>query len=147
MTEPRDAEDKPTLLPFLIAAGVTAVVLIVFGIAALVGGDETPDEAKVGRAVVAQNDALQRADYAAFTRYTCAAEQRNEAEVLGRQRQSTTAQGARYVDDVTGVTVSGDRATAKVVYHFERSPDNKMSVPMTFAREDGEWKVCSAGPS
>jgi hypothetical protein len=147
VTEPRDAEDKPTLLPILIAAGVAAVVLIVFGIAALVGGDQLPDEAKVGRAVVAQNDALQRTDYAAFTRYTCVAEQRNEAEVLGRQRQSTTTQGARYVDDVTGVTVSGGRAIAKVVYHFERSPDNKISVPMTFAREGGDWKVCSAGPS
>ena len=40
-----------------------------------------------------------------------------------------------------------DRATAKVTYHFDKAPDTKTGVAMTFVREDGAWKVCSTGPS
>ncbi|MBJ7401233.1 MAG: lumazine-binding protein, partial [Mycolicibacterium sp.] len=56
------------------------------------------------------------------------------------------AKGARFVDDVTGIAVTGDRATATVLYHFERTPDAKISSPMTFLRENDRWKVCSPGP-
>ena len=55
-------------------------------------------------------------------------------------------EGARYVDDVTGVAVDGDRATANVSYHFDKAPDTKTGVDTTFVREDGAWQVCSAGP-
>jgi hypothetical protein len=34
-----------------------------------------------------------------------------------------------------------------VTYHFDKAPDDKKPVPMTFVREDGAWKVCSTGPS
>jgi hypothetical protein len=54
--------------------------------------------------------------------------------------------GERFVDDVTDVVIDGDRATAKVTYHFDRTPDAKTGVAMTFTREDGAWKVCSTGP-
>ncbi len=67
--------------------------------------------------------------------------------MLAHQGQSTIVKGARFVDDVTGVAVNGERATATVVYHFERSPADKIKSAMTFAREDGEWKVCSPGPA
>ena len=53
---------------------------------------------------------------------------------------------ARFVDDVTNVTIDGDRAKATVTYHFDKAPDEKSPVPMTFVREDGAWKVCSTGP-
>ena len=55
--------------------------------------------------------------------------------------------GARFVDDVTDVVIDGDRATATVTYHFDKAPDTKTGVDMTFVREDGAWKVCSIGPS
>jgi hypothetical protein len=45
------------------------------------------------------------------------------------------------------VVIDGDRATATVTYHFDKAPDTKTGVEMTFVREDGAWKVCSPGPS
>ena len=48
---------------------------------------------------------------------------------------------------VTDIKIDGDRATATVTYHFDKAPDAKTPVPMTFAREGGAWKVCSTGPS
>lgn len=145
MTE-SDAEDRPTLMPVLTALAIVGVALIAFFVVRMLRGDVQPDEAGVGRAVVGQNDALQREDYADFRSFTCAAQQGAENQVLADHRQSVQAKGARFVDDVTGLAVTGDRATATVVYHFEKSADDKISAPMTFAREDGEWKVCSPGP-
>ena len=145
MTEPDN--DRPTLMPILTALVVVGVALLaVFLLRMIRGGDTVPDEAMVGEAVVGQNDALQRANYADFRTYTCANQQGIEAQVLADQRQSTSAKGARYVDDVKDVKVSGDSATATVVYHFEKAEDDKVSTPMSFVRENGTWKVCSAGP-
>jgi hypothetical protein len=62
----------------------------------------------------------------------------NEGQRVGR---------ARFVDDVAGVVIDGDRATGTVTYHFDKAPDAKTAVAMTFVREDGSWKVCSTGPS
>ena len=93
-----------------------------------------------------ENDALQRQDYADFVGFTCVGQQRSEAAVLGEQRQSSAAKGARFVDDVREPVITGDRATATVVYHFENSADDKITTEMTFVREDGQWKVCSPGP-
>lgn len=81
-----------------------------------------------------------------FPQYTCAAQQGVEADVLGGQQKSKAAHGARYVDDVTDVKIDGDKATATVVYHFEKAADAKLKTPMTFVRENGEWTVCSPGP-
>ena len=67
--------------------------------------------------------------------------------MVARQRDSAAKRGARFVDDVTDVKIDGDRATATVTYHFDKAPDEKTPVPMTFLREDGAWKVCSTGPS
>ena len=89
----------------------------------------------MGRAVVAQNDALQRENYPDFRRYTCTAQQGTESQVIGDQRQSKAAKGNRFVDDVEEVVVTEDRATADVVYHFEKAPDDKITTPMTFARK------------
>ncbi len=148
MTEPdSDATgESSTAIPILIALGLVAIVVVAVTGLRMLRGDEVRDEAGVDRAVVGQNDALQRQDYADFVGFTCAGEQRSEAAVLGEQRQSSTAKGARIVDDVRGTVIDGDRATATVVYHFEDSADDKITTEMTFARENGQWKVCSPGP-
>ena len=143
MTEP---EDRPTVMPIAIALGIVLAALAVFGVLRLVRGDEVPDDGLVGRAVVAQNDALQRENYADFRRYTCVAQQGTESQVIGDQRQSKSAKGNRFVDDVTAITVTGDRASATVVYHFEKAADAKVKTPMEFVRENGTWTVCSPGP-
>lgn len=128
-----------------------ALTIVGLALAVVVGlracrGEEITSEAGIGRAIIGQNDALQREDYVAFQRFTCAAEQGSETAVLAGQRRSVQLRGARYVDDVRGFEVNTDRATATVVYHFEKSVDDKLTTEMTFVREDGNWKVCSAGP-
>nr|WP_183517957.1 lumazine-binding protein [Mycolicibacterium sp. BK634] len=135
-------------MPILIALVVALLVLGTIGIVWVLDTRQKPltEDVKVGRAAVGQNDALQRDNYGDFRKYTCAAQQGSEAEVLDRQQKSKAAQGARYVDDVTEVKIAGDKATATVVYHFEKAADNKITVPMTFVRENGDWTVCSPGP-
>ncbi|MCV7217297.1 lumazine-binding protein [Mycobacterium crocinum] len=146
MTEREDGGSSP--LPILIALGVAVLVLAAVGIAWLVDDNKPMSEdVKVGRAAVGQNDALQRDNYSDFRKYTCAAQQGVEAEVLAGQKKSKAVHGARYVDDITDVRIDGDKATATVVYHFEHAADTKLKTPMTFARENGEWTVCSPGPA
>ena len=144
MTDPDD--HRPSLIPIVTALTVIVVALGAIWLLRMFRGDEQPDEGRIGIAAVGQNDALQREDYAAFRTYTCLAEQGTEARVLADQRESKTTKGARFVDDVTGIAISGEQATATVLYHFERSPDEKIKTAATFVRQDGEWKVCSPGP-
>jgi len=137
--------DRPTAVPFLIALTVILIVVIGIGLVNFFEDDELTDEQQIGRAAVAQNDAIQRENYADFQSYTCRAEQGGESDFLAKQQESAQQEGARIIDGVTGVAVDGDRATATVTYHFDRSPDAKNPVETTFVREDGAWKVCSAG--
>jgi len=58
-----------------------------------------------------------RQNYADYQRYTCSAEQSTEANMFGAQQESVRQHGARYVDDVTAVTIDGDRA---LKYLYER---------------------------
>jgi len=146
MTEPEPEADGASPMPILIALGVAVLVLAAVGIAWLFDKKPMSEDVMVGRSAVGQNDALQRDSYPDFRKYTCAAQQGAEAEVLAAQQKSKDAHGARYVDDITDVKIDGDKATATVTYHFERAADDKLKTPMTFARENGEWTVCSPGP-
>lgn len=132
--------------PILAALAIAVLLLVGIGVAALIRGANETDEDRVMRAVIGQNDALQRKDFADFTDYTCAARAGTQADLLARQQDSAQAHGARFVDGMTGLSVDGDRATATVTYHFENDPDRRIDTAMTFAREDGQWKVCSDGP-
>jgi len=135
-------------MPFLLA--LVIVVIVLTAILVINRGDDDGDPQQIGRAVVAQNDALQRQDYQAFVAGTCAAQRGTEEEILRRQRESAAARGERYVEGAGNVEVDGDRATAKVKYHFgdgEDAEDTAVTVDMSFVREDGAWKVCSEGPA
>jgi hypothetical protein len=152
VTEPRDdsadaAADRPTIAPFLGALAIIVLVVIAIVLFNVFGDDDFPPDQRVGRAAVGQNDALQRQNYADFRTYTCRDQQGVEADVLARQRDSVAKRGERFVDDVTDVAIEGDHATAKVTYHFDKAPDTKTGVAMTFVSEDGAWKVCSTGPN
>lgn len=144
MTEPD--EDRSSMLPIVIAAAIVVVAMGSMWALKFLRTDKLPDDGLVVRAVVAQNDALQRENYTDFRSYTCAAQQGTEPQVLADQRQSKNTKGNRFVNDIKDFVITGDRATATVAYHFEKSPDDTVSQPMTFAREDGVWKVCSPGP-
>lgn len=151
MTDPEDepadpATDRPSMAPFLGALAIIGLVVIAIVLVNIFGKNQPADNQQIGRAAAGQNDALQRQSYADFRSYTCRDQQGTEADALARQRDSVSKRGERFVDDVTDVVVDGDRATAKVTYHFGKAPDTKTGVAMTFTREDGAWKVCSTGP-
>jgi hypothetical protein len=146
VTEPKGDADRPTMAPFLGALAIIVLVVIAIWLFNVFGTDDVPPDQQVGKAAVGQNDALQRQHYADFRTYTCRDQQGAEADVLARQRDSVAKRGERFVDDVTDVVIDGDRATAKVTYHFDKAPGTKTGVAMTFTREDGAWKVCSTGP-
>jgi len=135
-----------TPVPFMIALAIIVVVIGGIGLSKLIGGDDVPEVDVVAQAAIAQNDALQRSDYADFRAYTCAAEVGDEADVLKQQQDSVNSRGARFIDGVSGVAVDGDKATGTVTYHFDKTPDDTVDSTTTFVREDGVWKVCSAGP-
>lgn len=141
-----EPEDRPTAAPFLGAAAIFVLVVIAIGLFNFFGDDKPPADQDVARAAVGQNDARQRKSFADFRRYTCAEQQGDEGKFVAAQRDSVAKRGERFVDDVTDVKIDGDRATAKVTYHFDKAPDAKTAVETTFVREDGAWKVCSPGP-
>jgi hypothetical protein len=139
---PDHGPDRPTIAPFLGALAV--LLLVVIGIVLFnVFGDSSPAPGTdVGRAIVGQNDALQRQDYADFRDFTCRAVQGSEADFLAQQRDSVAKHGERYIDDVKDVRIDGDRATASVTYHFDKTADTTSGSELTVVREDGSWKVC-----
>ncbi len=138
--------DRPTAAPFMIALTIFVLVVIAIWLMNLFDDRTESADQQVARAAVGQNDALQRQNYSDFQGYTCPAHAGPEAEVLAAQRDSVAQRGERFVDDVTDVAIDGDRATAKVTYHFDNAPDDKRAVDMTFIRDGDAWKVCSPGP-
>jgi hypothetical protein len=143
VTQPEPQPDRPTIAPFL--GGLAVFLLVVIGIVLfnVFGTQKTTPGDQVARAAVGQNDALQRQDYGRFQEFTCRARQGTEADVLARQRDSVAKNGERTLDDVTDIRIDGDHATATVTYHFAKTPDAKTPTGLTFANEDGSWKVCS----
>ncbi|KAA0086774.1 lumazine-binding protein [Mycolicibacterium sp. P9-64] len=145
MTEPQPEPeaDRPTIAPFV--GALVVVVLIVIGIvvANSFNGDGPTPEQDVSRAVVGQNDAMQRQNFSGFREFTCRAQQGTEADFLGRQRDSVAKNGERYVDGVRNVRIDGDQAAADATYHFDKTPDTTSVTELAIVREDGAWKVCS----
>jgi hypothetical protein len=79
-------EDRGSLVPFGAAVVVFALVVVGVAVFTLTRGDVLTEEQRVGRAVVGQNDALQRQNYADYQRYTCAAAQGTERTCLVHNR-------------------------------------------------------------
>lgn len=140
--EPEEIQDKPTIAPFV--GALVIVVLVVIGIFVVdsLGGDDLTPEQLVSRAVIGQNDALQREDYAAFRNFTCSAAQQDEATVIAAQKESVEKHGDRFVDDIADVRIDGEQATASVTYSFEKTRDDKKMSDVPLVGEDGAWKVC-----
>jgi hypothetical protein len=138
---------RPTIAPFV--GALVIVVLIVIGIvvANSFSGDGPTPEQDVSRAVVGQNDAMQRQSFSGFREFTCRAQQGTEADFLARQRNSVAKNGERYVDGVRNVRIDGDQAAADATYHFDKTPDTTSVTELAIVREDGTWKVCSPASS
>lgn len=148
MSESSDSSSSgATAGPVLGALAVIVIGVIAVGLFNAFSSDELTDEQQIGRAVAAQNDALQRQDYPDYRAYTCTEQHGVAAEVIAGQKDSSTIRGERFVDGAAKVVIEGDGATADVTYHFDKDPDAKETVEMVFARQDGVWKVCSTGPN
>ncbi len=149
MTE-SESHPRQTLGPFLAALTVIVVLVVIIAVLNSIGvfgrNDPTPEQL-VRTAVVGQNDGLQRKDYSRFQSYTCKAQAGNAADVLAKQEDSATKNGQRYVDEVRDIKFDGQQATAVLVYHFDKTPDQKPTAPVVLVNEDGGWKVCSPVPS
>jgi hypothetical protein len=145
--EPEFESDRPTIAPFLGALAIVVLIVIGIAVANSFSGDGPTPEQDVSRAIVGQNDALQRQSFSGFRDFTCRAEQGDESDFLARQRDSVAKNGERYVDGVREVRIDGDRAVAKVTYHFDKTTDATSGAILTVAREDGTWKVCSPAAS
>jgi len=133
------------MAPFIGALAIIVVVLL--GVVALnklgvIGGGSATPEQDVRKALVGQNDGLQRLDYGRFQTYTCKAKYRTQADVIAEQRDSVVKNGQRYLDEVSDVRIDGDRATATVTTHFDKTAEQKATTPVALVREDGAWKVC-----
>jgi len=147
VTEPSDSSVGATPGPILGALAIVVAVLIAVWLFNAFSSDELTDDQQIVLAVVAQNDALQRQDYADFRAYTCVEQQGVESEVIAGQRDSSANRGDRFVDGATDVAIDSDKATADVTYHFDKDSDAKETVEIAFAHQDGAWKVCSTGTS
>lgn len=149
MTE-SESHPRQTLGPFLAALAVIVVLVVIVAVLNAIGvfgrNDPTPEQL-VRTAVVGQNDGLQRKDYARFSTYTCKAQAGTQADVLAKQEASAAKNGQRYVDEVTDIKFDGQKATAVLMYHFDKTPDQKPTAPVVLVNEDGAWKVCSPVPS
>ena len=140
--EPEDTRDKPTIAPFAGALAIVSLVVIGMVLFHGSGGGESTPEQLVSRAVIGQNDALQREDWAAYRNYTCRAALGDEAAFAAGQRESVEKNGDRYVDDVTDVRIDGDEGAASVTYSFEHARDDEKAAEVRLIGEDGTWKVC-----
>lgn len=149
MTEPVPEHPpvRPTVAPFLGALALVVLIVIGIAVANSFDGDGPTPEQDVSRAIVGQNDAMQRQSFSGFRDFTCRAEQGSESDFLAHQRDSVAKNGERYVDGVREVRIDGDKAVAKVTYHFDKTPDATSGADLTVTREDNAWKVCSPGSS
>ena len=133
-------------MPIAIAAAIVVVVLGAMWVLRFFRSDEVPDDGLVGRAVVGQNDALQRENYPDFQTYTCVAQQGSESQVLTDQRQSKSAKGNRFVDDVriSTPTVIGPLPGRLPLREDAR---RQVTAPMTFVRGERRLEGVLAGAS
>ena len=68
----------------------------------------------------------------------------SEEQFLADNRESLLANGHIEIPEITELVVDGDRATAKVHWHYDKTPDDVNVVDTIVVRENGEWKVCSS---
>ncbi|MFZ2239597.1 MAG: hypothetical protein WAV90_08640 [Gordonia amarae] len=146
-----DAPSWKAALPFIIAGVVVLVVVIGVLISNAVrpAEDRMSEDAKVQHAINDYYTARNEADFDKYAAANCAAARNAEGfpakdKFVTDNRKSMDDNGQIKIPEITDLTVNGDRATARVHWHFEKSEDKKNVVDTTVVREDGEWKVCTS---
>ncbi len=146
-----DAPSWKAALPFIIAGVVVLVVVIGVLISNAVrpAEDRMSEDAKVQHAINDYYTARNEADFDKYAAVNCAAVRGAEGfptkdSFVTDNRKSMDDNGQIKIPEITDLTFDGDRATARVHWHFDRSEDKKNVFDTTVVREDGEWKVCTS---
>lgn len=137
--------------PFFVAAGLVGLFVlgIVLSSISRPPEDRVSADALVQYAINDQYTARNGPNYAEYRANTCDADLNkvefvSEARFLAENQASLDANGPIEIPEITDLVVDGDRATAKVHWHYKDKPDDKQVVDTTVVRENGEWKVCSS---
>ncbi|MFT4043241.1 MAG: hypothetical protein QM673_08780 [Gordonia sp. (in: high G+C Gram-positive bacteria)] len=137
--------------PFYVALVIVALAAlgIWFSHVLRPAADRAGDSAKVQYAVNNIYTARNNLDYAKYRANTCATDVNSgaiasEREFLTQNRHSVQINGVIVIPQITDVTITGGRATARVHWHFEKSPHTTKVNSVVVVKDNGEWKVCKA---
>ncbi|MCG7635142.1 MULTISPECIES: Rv0361 family membrane protein [Gordonia] len=137
--------------PFFVAAGVVGLVVlgVVLSNVTRPAEDRAGDSAQVQYAINDVYTARNGPNYAEYRANTCAADVEaadfiSEERFVQDNRETLTRNGHIEIPEITELVVDGDRATAKVHWHYDKTPDDVNVVDTIVVRENGEWKVCSS---
>ena len=152
--EPAPADDRRSwkdAWPFLVAFAVVVIAAAGIGISYLIrpADDRLSVEAKVQHAINDSYTARNDLDYGKYRGATCSADLSSdtfpdETTFLDQNRRSFDENGHIVIPEITDIAVDGDRATAKVHWHFDEKADQKQVADTIVVREDGDWKVCTS---
>ena len=134
----------------------SALVIVVVAILAVVlsnmlrpAEERASDSGQVQFAINDNYTARNNVDYGKFKQSTCAADTSSssfisEQEFVSQNRTSVESKGRIVIPEITDVTVNGDRATARVHWHFDKTPDDKQTTSVVVVKDDGTWKLCKS---
>ena len=135
--------------PFLIAAGVVAVLVAVVLLIALVNPpeDRLSDSAQVQHVVNDAFTARNSLNYDQYRTSFCEREQQtagfpSQAEFTDENRAARDEHGPIVIPNMD-VEVQGDTARVVVHWHREDTEDRKESTELTVVKQGDEWKVCN----
>ncbi|MGX1808630.1 Rv0361 family membrane protein [Nocardia sp. NPDC055321] len=134
-----DQRESRTMLPFLIAIGVTVVVIIGIVVSALLSPAEKNVTDKDRLAKSARNFIESRSGTDALDPSTACPgfdEQRSPLRTETGEKA-----GKSTLVKLTDPNVQGDRATAQVTW---RADDRDSTSTWTFTKTDGAWLVCNS---
>lgn len=137
--------------PFWVAliVVVAAILGVVLSNVLRPAEDRASDSAQVQFAINDVYTARNNVDYGKYKAATCATDVTSgailpEAEFVAQNRKSVETNGRIVIPEITDVTVTGDRATARVHWHFDKSPDQTQVTSVVVVKDNGDWKVCKA---
>ncbi|MFT4199715.1 hypothetical protein [Gordonia sp. (in: high G+C Gram-positive bacteria)] len=140
-----DERDAPTRAPIIAALVVIAILIIVILIAQWTHpfSSRLSPEDSVRVAINDQYTARNALNYESYQRITCAPKIEPREAFLAENQRSRDENGKIVIPQINDVVIDGDKATASVVWNFEKKPDAKTTTPTTLVRQDDGWKVCS----
>lgn len=137
--------------PFLAALGFMVVLLVVLGLSLFFrpAEDRVSDDTRVQYAINDNYTARNALDYEAFRASSCEAdladdEFPSEQEFLAEHERSREDNGQINIPLISDLVVEGQRATAKVHWHYEERPDDETVTEVVVIEENGDWKVCGS---